>query len=301
MTSASATPINGVRRLNSCELFPHLAVPGEAGLPMLLVSNAHARAVIALQGAQVMTFQAAGQREMLWMSPRCVLRAGKAIRGGIPLCLPWFGPGADGKTAHGFARTQEWALLSAELQNDGSTRLELGLSSDTPGHALWPHAFAFRLEIIVGAELTLRLSVENCSQEPAPLSFAFHTYFAVPDVAKVRVQGLDGASCHDKISDARYTQDGPLTLSAHTDRIYFDVPPTQVLESEAGTIAIESDARCAVVWNAWEKSKDIADIGEGQYHGYLCVERGEVAERARVLAAREIYRTWMTLGTGDGA
>lgn len=286
----------GIALVNSRELYPALHQSGDAGLPMLVVDNAHGRAVIALQGAHLMAFRPAGQREMLWISPKTALEAGKPIRGGIPLCLPWFGPGPDGKSMHGFARTMPWEVLAAETLDNGATRLLLELSGDASVCELWPHAFAFRLEVLVGSKLSLTMSVDNPGSVAAPLAFAFHTYFAVPNVAQVSVSGLEGTTFIDKMDNfTRKQQDGAVTIVAVTDRIYLDVPARQTLESAEGRVEIESDARCAVLWNAWSNDKNIPDLGEGNHVGYICVERCDVADRALTLAPGASYRMSMTL------
>lgn len=286
----------GIRLVRSTELYPALHQSGDAGLPMLVVENDLGRAVIALQGAHLMAFQPAGEREMFWVSPKCVLEAGKPIRGGIPLCLPWFGPGADGTTPHGFARLMPWSLIEAEICDDGATRVVLELAGDASTSALWPHAFCFRLDVVVSSKLELELTAENRSSEPAPFAFAFHTYFAVPNVAEARVAGLEGVTYIDKMENfARKQQQGDVTISAVTDRIYLDAPAVQTLKTAAGDVQIESDAKCAVVWNAWTNDKNIADLGEGNHVGYLCVERCDVADRAVTLAAGGTYQTWMAL------
>ncbi len=287
----------GLKLVNSTRLYPALHQPGDAGLPMLVVENALGRAVIALQGAHLMAFQPAGQNEMLWVSPKCVLEAGQPIRGGIPLCLPWFGPGLDGTSAHGFARTLAWSLVAAEQLGSGATRLALELAGEGSTCVLWPHAFMFRLTVEVGSELKLDLTAENRSAEAAPFAFAFHTYFAVPDVAEVRVTGLGGVSFIDKTDHCtRKLQKGEVRISAVTDRIYLDVPARQTLKNSAGSVRIESDATCSVIWNAWTNDRNIADLGEGNHVGYLCVERCDVADRAVTLQPGQPYRTWMTLG-----
>lgn len=286
----------GVSLTTSTALYPELHAAGEAGLPLLLVENALGRAVIALQGAHAIAFRPAGQREMLWLSPKCKLQPGTAIRGGIPLCLPWFGPGPDGKSAHGFVRTANWALANAEITPSGETCVTLKLAGDASTNALWPHAFVFQLEFVVGSRLTMRLSATNRSGEAAPFAFAFHTYFAVPDVAKASVNGLEDTNYIDKMDGcSRKRQQGLVTISEATDRIYLDVSAIQTIESAAGRIAIESDAGCAVVWNAWNNDRNIADMGEGNHVGYLCVERGEVAERSQTIPPGDTYRSWMTL------
>ncbi len=286
----------GIKLANSTELYPALHQPGDAGLPMLVVENTLGRAVIALQGAHLMAFQPAGQREMLWISPKTVLEAGKPIRGGIPLCMPWFGPGSDGKSMHGFARTMEWSLVAAEVMENDATRLVLELTGDASTNELWPYAFAFRLEAIVGSELGLSMTVENTGSTVAPLAFAFHTYFAVPDVANVRITGLEGMTYIDKMDNfTRKQQDGEITISGVTDRIYLDVPARQTLTAENGRVTIDSDAKCAVVWNAWSNDKNIPDLGEGNHVGYVCVERCDVADNAATPQPGAKYRMSMTL------
>ena len=287
----------GVTQIQSTQLYPSQHQPGDAGLPMLLVENRQARAVIALQGAHVMSFQPKGQREMLWVSPKTLFESGKPIRGGIPLCLPWFGPHSEDKTwLHGFARTRQWTLVGSNTLADGATRLVLELSGEATLCALWPHDFLFHLEIVVGKTLRLEMTVENRGQAPAPLAFAFHTYFAVPDVAQAVISGLEGTSFIDKTDNlARKTQQGDVTISAMTDRVYLDVPAKQRIKSEDGAITIESPSRCAIVWNAWHNDKNIGDIGEGNHVGYVCVERGDVADHAVTLAPGAPYRCWMVL------
>jgi len=286
----------GIHTVNSTQLYPAHHQSGDAGLPMLIVENSLGRTVVALQGAHVMAFQPAGQRDMLWVSPKTLLQEGTPIRGGIPLCLPWFGPGPDGKAMHGFARVKEWTVTAAERLEGGATRLVLELSGDAATNTLWPHAFSFRLEIEASRSLKMAMTVENRGADTAPLAFAFHTYFAVPDVAKARVSGLDGTTYIDKMDNfAKKPQAGEVTITDVTDRIYLDVPARQTIATGAGEIAIESASKCAVVWNAWSNDKNIPDLGEGNHVGYLCVERGDVADHAVTLPSEGAYRVWMTI------
>lgn len=287
----------GIKLVNSAELYPAQHQAGDAGLPMLVVENSLGRAVIALQGAHLMAFQPAGQREMLWVSPKSLFEAGKPIRGGIPLCLPWFGPATDGSSPlHGFGRIMEWSLVAAEVCADGATRVVLELAGDDKVSALWPHAFSFRLEVVVGTQLGLTLSAENRSAAAAPFAFAYHTYFAVPNVADARVAGLENTTFIDKTDNmARKIQQGEVAITALTDRVYLDVPAVQTLKNAAGDVKIESDAKCAVVWNCWTNDKNMADLGEGNHVGYICVERCDVADRAVSIPAGGQYQMSMTL------
>lgn len=286
----------GIQLLNSTELYPSLHQPGDAGLPMLLIENSLGRTVIALQGAHVMAFQPAGEREMLWVSPKCVLEAGKPIRAGIPLCLPWFGPGPDGKTMHGFARTMEWTLKAAEIMPSGATRLVLELAGDANTDALWPHAFGFSLEVVVGSKLDLALLVQNNGTETAPFTFAYHTYLAVSDVAEARVGGLEGATYIDKLDGmTRKVQVGDVTISDRTDRVYLDTPTVQTVKSAYGTVKIDADTRCTVIWNAWDNDKNIPDLGDGNHVGYICVEPCDTADHALTLQPGGKYQAKMSL------
>ncbi len=286
----------GIQCINSTELYPKLHQSADAGLPMLVVENKLGRAVIALQGAHLMEFKPADQPEMFWISPKCMLEAGKPIRGGIPLCLPWFGPGSDGSTPHGFARLMAWQLVAAEARADGATRLVLELAGGAELNALWPHAFSFRLEVVVGSKLELSIVAENRSSQAAPFAFAFHTYFAVPNVAEARVAGLENITFIDKMDNfSRKLQQGDVTIEAMTDRIYLDVPAVQTLKTADREVKINSNAKCAVVWNAWTNDKNIPDLGDGNHVGYICVERCDVADRAITLPAGGSYQMWMTL------
>jgi len=286
----------GIKRISSTDLYPAQHQAGDAGLPMLVVENSLGRAVIALQGAQLMAFQPVGQREMLWVSPKSAFQACKPIRGGIPLCLPWFGPSADGSMLHGFGRIMEWSLVAVEACSNSTTRIVLELAGDAEVSALWPHAFSFRLEIIVGTTLKLAMSAENRSATPAPFAFAFHTYFAVPNVADARVAGLENLTFIDKTDgQTRKLQQGEIAITALTDRVYLDVPAVQTLITATGNVKIESDAKCAVVWNCWTNDKNMADVGEGNHVGYICVERCDVADRAVSIPAGGKYQMSMKL------
>lgn len=286
----------GITLVNSTELYPALHQPGDVGLPMLVIENSLGRAVMALQGAHLMAFQPSGQQEMFWISPKAILEAGKPIRGGIPLCLPWFGLGLDGKSMHGFARTMEWTLIAAEITEEDTTRLSLELKGDKSTCNLWPHDFDFHLEVEVGNALRLELTVKNTGREPAPLAFVFHTYFAVPHVAEARVSGLEGTTYIDKMDDlTRKVQTGDVAIESVTDRVYLNVPPQQTITTSNGNILIDSATQCAVVWNAWSNDRNVPDLGEGNHVGYLCVERGEVAERTITLMPGTAYRAGLTL------
>ncbi|MFC7421156.1 D-hexose-6-phosphate mutarotase [Iodobacter arcticus] len=269
----------------------------EPGLPLLQIQSELGSATIALQGAHLLSFIPAGGRELLWLSPKAVFAAGKAIRGGIPLCMPWFGRHPDGLPAHGFARTSNWDVCEVEILSDAAIKVVLELSDSAASLALWPHAFVFRLEVTVGRELSLQLVVENCSDTAAVFSQAFHSYLAVPDVNETLIHGLDGCTYVDSLLEGhpRHLQAGDLQMQALTDRVYLDVPAEQVIKHSAGQIKVSSDTHCTIVWNPWEDAAKMADVGQGNHTGFVCVERGDVLDHAVSIAAGGVYRATMSL------
>ncbi|MBM3115313.1 D-hexose-6-phosphate mutarotase [Jeongeupia naejangsanensis] len=297
MTSLSAfdsrlTDVAGVSILPSSSVYG-----GETGLPLLSVENAQGKALIALQGAHLVSFVPAGGEDLLWLSPKVVFTEGKAIRGGIPLCLPWFGGHPGGKPAHGFARISEWQLEAAELLADGTTRVTLVLTPNALSSTLWGDDFRAELVVTVGHAVTLALSFTHLGASPVTFSQAFHTYFAVGDVAQATISGLDGTTFINTVGGAntRNLQAGSLQLGEATDRVYVNVPEVQTIATAGRTIRIASDTRSAVVWNPWaESAAKMADVGDA-WREYLCVERGDVFDNAIELAPGATYRVAMTL------
>ena len=179
------------------------------GLRVLKVSNEAAEAVIALHGAHVLSYKPAGEREVLWLSQESWHEAGKPIRGGIPVCWPWFGPAKE--PAHGVARITEWALKNTV--------------SDTAKTVLAFEAFAFEnliaeITITIADSLTLELSTTNLGAEEFRLTSALHSYFSISDIADIAISGLDKAEYLDTLTGTRHIQEEQIRFTAETDRIY---------------------------------------------------------------------------------
>ena len=283
---------HGVRLCQSKDLFPHF----DGSLPVLVIENALSKTVVALQGAHVLSFVPAGGRDMLWQSPKTIMVKGQPVRGGIPLCLPWFGPHADGHPLHGFARLLPWAVDDLEILGDGATRVVLTLADSEATRAMWPHAFSFALEIVAGKDLKLTLTARNASGGDARFEFAFHTYFNVGDVYRTAVIGLEGCTFEDREDkSARKPQEGALGITGTTTKLYFSTPAVQRIESPAGKYRIESDSKCRMVWNAGDNDRNVPDMGAGNHKGYLCVEPADATEGAVVIPEGKAYTTTMTL------
>lgn len=266
---------------------------GSSGsLPGLRVKTAHCEAVIALQGAQILSFQATGKENLLWLSEKAVFAPGKAIRGGIPLCFPWFGPHPQdaSKPAHGFARNREWQLREI-IQQEGICTLHFRLEDDEQTRALWPHAFKADLAIALGHTLALTLTVQNRDDQPWPLSFAFHSYFPVSAIRQVQVEGLENTGFIDQRSAERsqHRQSGALTFNGETDRIYLQAKGNYRLRDTRNTGIAASNCHSAIVWNPWqEKTSRLHDMQPDAWQQMLCVECGNVESDALRLAPGEM-------------
>ncbi|PFG37146.1 glucose-6-phosphate 1-epimerase [Flavimobilis soli] len=259
--------------------------PGVGDGDLLVVETPSGTARIHTYGAHLVSWVPAGGADLLWVSPRTAYEPGAAIRGGVPLCFPWFGPHPSGTgPAHGFARVSVWRLVEAtELPDDathpgGGVAVTLELTEQDVDPALtsvWPHPFAARVRLVVGRELSLSLAVTNTGGQTFSVSEALHTYVAVGDVRRVIVTGLDGATYVDKVADDVHVQVGPVVLDGETDRVYTGTAATtQVVEPGRPTVTVaKSGSRSTVVWNPWaEKAAAMADVPDDAWTGFVCVE-----------------------------
>ena len=255
------------------------------GIEVITLSNAFGKAEISLLGAHVMDWTPVNEAPVLWMSEKSFFEIGKAIRGGIPVCWPWFG-GAK-KPSHGFARIEMWELSGVYELPCGATQLVLTLDraalADFPFHAQYA--------VTLGKSLEVVLTVENRGSAPVTTSGALHTYFAASDIANVRISGLDGASFEDRRVSAEkvtgHVQDGEIAVDAEVDRLYTGTT-ADVIYSDLGTgrsILVEKlGSYTTVVWNPWiAKAAAMPDFGDEEYHKMICIEAANAGPDERIL------------------
>ncbi|WP_323845273.1 D-hexose-6-phosphate mutarotase [Microbulbifer magnicolonia] len=251
------------------------AVYGKPGLDLLLVQTPLCRAVIARQGAQLLEFQAADREPLLWLSPEAQFEAGKAVRGGIPLCLPWFGIHRrdPAKPKHGLVRTQAWQLAGAKELEHGD--VELVFTFRHAGSELFAAPFFCEFRMRLGRELQLHLRLENLSEETAEYSWAWHTYFPVASVREIEVHGLEHTDYLDNTRElARFRQEGPLTFPGEVDRVFENAPAHQRILTSAPIDCYSDNCRTVITWNPGaELAATLADVGE-HYGEFVCVEHG---------------------------
>jgi glucose-6-phosphate 1-epimerase len=283
------------------------AVPGSVtidagcgGLPRLSIATAACRGELYLHGAHVTGWQPAGQAPVLWMSSQSLFAAGKPIRGGIPVCWPWFGPGAAGEPAHGFARVRPWRLESVSCDADGTVAASLRLGDDETTRTLRPWAFDLRLAVRFGRRLEIALTARNTGPTPFPVGEALHTYLAVGDVRRVGVRGLLGAAGLDRVA-APVPVTGPerLAVAAETD-LMFQGTTAEVLVEDAAwqrTLRIaKAGSRSTVVWNPWiAKAQKMPDFGDHEWPGMLCVEAANALAEGYELAPGAEHRLSQTV------
>lgn len=274
--------------------------PGK-GLALLQVNTAKCQATLALNGAQLMSFTPNGGTELLWVSPRCNFTEGTSLRGGIPLCLPWFGqhPTDTSRPKHGLARTQAWQLIAANLDPQGRAILQLGLKHQA--NALFEYDFNALLTVTLDDTPTLELALTNNSQSAFSTSWVMHTYFAIGDVKQVQIEGLDGHEYADKVAGgARFTQSGPVSITGEVDRVYENIQQPVTLNDAGRLIHIASEyCPSVVVWNTGpELAANVGDIGPGNHTRYVCVERGACLNDRWQIAAGETRRAKMAITTG---
>ncbi len=272
-------------------------VAGDGGLPFIAIDNGAACALVSIYGGQVLGYQPAGTtEEVLFLSQKAHYEEGKAIKGGIPICWPWFGADPEGKgPAHGFVRNRMWRVIKTEGSNDGVTKVILGFFDSAETQKIWPHAFELTLEISVGQSLDLVLVTRNTGNQPFAITQALHTYFSVDEINQLKITGLDGINYLDKVDDFRQKrQTGNVTVAREVDRIYTDAPPRLVINDAARPrrIQIESSGnKTAVIWNPWAKiTAKMADLDDDAYQHFVCVETANAADDVIEIAAGESHR-----------
>ena len=262
---------------------------GNSGLPKINVTTGRSTAEIYLHGAHITGFQKNGEPPLLFMSRFSQFAAGKAIRGGVPICFPWFGP-REGDVMHGFARITEWNLIETAATPDGGVTVRFRLPSTT-ANAAWP---AYRAEFVVAVtdQLAMELIATN---ESADRNFDFenclHTYFAVGDIRDVSIAGLKGAPFDDFAAGAggarKVENDSVLRITKETNRVYPDATGTVEIHDKKfqRTIRVgKFNSHSTVVWNPWTTQKLPDDFDPAEHRQMVCVESGNVRQNKLSLA-----------------
>ncbi len=256
-------------------------VIGAGGFVMIEVTNDHATALISTYSGHVLSYQPNNSAEpLLFVSEQASYEQGKAIRGGVPVCWPWFSD--DGVPAHGFVRDQQWNVAATQQQLDGSTKIILNIGHNQHSQEMWQYKFNLQLEITVGETLSMVLTTSNLDEQDFTISQALHTYLAVGDVNEIEIIGLDGTHYLDKTTGfGKGQQKGDISIDGEFDRIYGSLQQNVLLRDPVFNRQIRiwsPKSTTAVIWNPGQaKTVEMTDLANNDYKKFICIEAANTA------------------------
>lgn len=267
------------------KLSPSVSIEqSHSGLEYINVASDFCSAKIFLQGAQLTEFTPSGKKPLIWVSSEEDYQEGKSVRGGIPICWPWFGvnPNPDWPI-HGVARTSLWRAGEVSEQ-DNEVRVSLTLPMTQVDETYWPHKSTLKVEFILTNKLEVRLTTTNLSEQTITFSQALHTYFPTPAIENTTVDGLQGAK-YIEFGEGPFEQDAQVGFARETDMVYTQAGETQRIITPDGIIEVsrENSSSC-VLWNPWiDKSKRLSNFADDEYHTMLCLEAANVMDDSAVV------------------
>jgi glucose-6-phosphate 1-epimerase len=271
-------------------------VEGNGGLPKVSITTRAAVAEMYLHGATVTSWRPSGAEDALFLSSESRWAEGHAIRGGVPICFPWFRAKADDPKApaHGFVRTKAWQLESIVKDGDAVT-VSMFTVSDEGTQKWWPAGFRLVHRAKFGTELSQELELTNSGTSPLRFEEALHAYLRIGDIKKVRVRGLDTVVYLDNTdSNQAKTQRGDVEIDSETDKAYLNTQ--HALELVDGSLGrrirvVKENSLTTVVWNPWkQKAQGLSDLGDSQWTQMICLETSNVCDFAVDLAPGQQHR-----------
>jgi D-hexose-6-phosphate mutarotase len=265
---------------------------GRGDLTCMRIATETCRATVYLQGAHLTDWQPRRHHPVLFMSARSAFAPGKAIRGGIPVVFPWFGPNAHHPHApmHGFARTAEWRVLRTTTMDDGALSAVFGLDVHANEQPLWPCDCELRMTFVFGTSLNVSMQVHNRAADAITFEQALHSYFNIADIARVRVGGLEHTTYIDKCNDFKQARSGEaaVMIQGETDRVYLDTAAACTIDDPGlhRQITIEKlGSQSTVLWNPWmDKAANMPDFGDDEWPSMVCIETANVKKNGVTLA-----------------
>ncbi len=266
-------------------------VHGNGGLPKINITTNASTAEIYLHGAHVTHFQKNGEPPLLFVGRKSHFANGEPIRGGVPICFPWFG-NRDGEPSHGFARITEWQLVKTFASPSGAVTLTFRLP-EIPERAAWKNIRA-ELLVTVWHNLEMILIATNDSPTAIEIENCLHTYFNVGDIARVSISGLERLPFDDFAAGAGgargSAENSALRITRETNRVYPNHAGVVEIRDESlqRTIRVEKfNSHSTVVWNPWTTQKLPDDFDPAEHKHMVCVESGNVKQNKISLAPGE--------------
>ena len=295
------------------ELDDKFSIEGEVGfgeleedLVFITVSNKYADADICLYGAHVTSFRPHNTMDLLWMSPESSFEVGKAIRGGIPVCFPWFGPHKTDpeKPQHGFARLMYWDVAATSTNAAGESIVKLQLCSSEETKAYWPHDFCAEMTFVVGKKLTATLKVTNTSDHPFDYTCALHSYYSLSAIESITIEGLQGITYYNQLTGENGIQEEEkLEIIEPLTRHYLNTETPVIIADSAFRRRIKVDKKGSKVTTVWnpgaETCTKIGDLPDDGYETFVCVEATNAFDYPVRLNAGESFETSAIIGIDD--
>jgi glucose-6-phosphate 1-epimerase len=295
------------------ELEDKFSIEGEVGfaeleenMAFITVSNKFADADICLYGAQVTNFKPYNTIEILWMSPESKFVEGSPIRGGIPVCFPWFGPHKtdSSKPQHGFGRLMYWDVTETASMKTGETLVRLQLCSSEETKAYWDYDFCAELTVIVGKILTATLKVTNTSSVNFEYTCALHSYFSLSSIEEIQIEGLQNTKYYNQLEPGDFIQETEkLEIHKAETRHYYDTETDCIIIDPLFARKIKvakSGSKITTVWNPWEEAScKIEDLPDDAFHTFVCIEAVNAFNNAIQLAPGESHETSAIIGLAE--
>ncbi|MBN2647367.1 MAG: D-hexose-6-phosphate mutarotase [Thiotrichales bacterium] len=272
------------------------------------IDNAFATAKLSPHGANVFSYcpknaDGSAGADLLWLSEQAVFDGKTAIRGGVPICWPWFSgysaqynaPVVEGSNppAHGLVRRAAWHLEDIQALENGATKVLFSYRSNAETLAIWPYEFVLHFQVVVGETLSLSLITHNLTDLDLPMTEALHTYFNLPGDGSLQIDGLQGAMEINTLNQQNSLVAESVTLAGPIDNVYLQAS-NRLLAKVHGEVKLQIDtahAASAVLWNPGpETVKNFADVDHAKWAEFVCIENGNVRSDQVTVPARGIHR-----------
>jgi len=280
-------------------------VQGNGGLQKVCITSPEVEGEMYLHGAHITSWKPTGREEVLFLSSQSRWEQGHAIRGGIPICFPWFGGKADDPKApaHGFVRTKAWQLETIARVGDG-VAVSMSTESDEDTKRWWHAEFRLVYRVTFASELRLELVVTNTGKASLRFEEALHAYHRVGNILKTRVGGLCTVHYIDKTdSNRKKIQHGEIAIVSETDRVYLNTSDAIELEDPVlrrRTRVTKENSRTTVVWNPWvQKAHSLSDFADDEWMQMICIETSNVADFAVDLAPGQQHKMKAVVSVAD--
>lgn len=273
-------------------------------LPLLRIEGTQCSALLSLQGGQLLSFTPRGQTDWLWLNPSQSFAPGQPIIGGVPICAPWFGLNhrEPDKPIHGFVQQRRWQLLAVEHSPE-QQRVTLAYQTSSADRPLFRWPFRVELSWSLGRELRVSWSIKNLAETAMPLSWAFHNYFAIKDLANARVSGLENRQFLDNRRGLQVDrQRGALSFDAAVDRVFESCGGEQAIIERRRRLCVGGvGCETVVLWQPGRDRAAIAAQWAGGAEDFLCLERGCAFADEIVLEAGRSHSAVMVVTAPGGA